>query len=239
MSLALAVMIVLIVLVIAALAVFLIATIVQLVKINRGLAAVISSVGEIAAKTAPVNGVLDAINGTLITGRNLLEGLFLKKAGDDAGGLVESVFPGEGAKFQQRVGRGGPVHNIGPTYPRGAAILASLLGTPPPAAEAAAPPPAHGTPEGRIRLSPRSPSGGVATAPPPAPAPPPAVAAPPAADAPPPTPGRITLRSRAAPMISAQPASSPAQPGPGASGATEDASVPGRASARGSRPWER
>lgn len=239
MSLALAVMIVLIVVVILALAVFLIATIAQLVKINRGLATVISSVGEIAAKTAPVNGVLDAINGTLITGRNLLEGLFLKKAGDDAGGLVESVFPGEGAKFQRRVGRGGPVHNIGPTYPRGAAILASLLGAPPPAAEAAAPPPAHGTPEGRIRLSPRSPSGGVATAPPPAPAPPPAAAAPPAADAPPPTPGRITLRSRAAPMISAQPASSPAQPGPGSSGATEDASVPGRVSVRGGRPWER
>lgn len=126
MSLALAVMILLIVLIIAALAIYLIATIVQLVKINRGLAVVIGSVGEIVAKSAPVNGVLDAINGNLVAGRNLLENLFLKKGGDDCGGLVESLFPGEGAKFLQRVGRRGPVVNTGVVYTRGTQILASL-----------------------------------------------------------------------------------------------------------------
>ncbi len=91
----------------------------QLVKINKGLAVVIGGVGEIVAKTAPVNGVLDAINGNLVAGRNLLENLFIKKAGDDAGGLVESLFPGEGAKFLQRVGRRGPVINTGIVYTRG------------------------------------------------------------------------------------------------------------------------
>lgn len=126
MSLALAVMILLITAIIAALALFLIATIVQLVKINQGLAVVIGGVGEIVAKTAPVNGVLDAINGNLVAGRNLLENLFIKKAGDDAGGLVESLFPGEGAKFLQRVGRRGPVVNTGVVYTRGVVILASL-----------------------------------------------------------------------------------------------------------------
>ena len=176
MSLALAVMILLIVLIILALAIFLTATIAQLVKINRGLTVVIGAVGEIATKTAPVNGVLDAVNGTLVTGRDLLEGLFLKKAGDDAGGLVESVFPGEGSKFLQRVGRRGPVTHIGPKYPRGEAILASLLGAPAPAAPAA--PAVPTTPEGRIKLRSREFSG----APPPPPAP---AAAGGGADAPP------------------------------------------------------
>ena len=126
MSAALAVMILLITLIIAALAIYLINTIVELIKINRGLATVIGSVGEIVAKSAPVNGVVDAINGNLVAGRNLLENLFLKKAGDDCGGLVESLFPGEGAKFWQRVGRQGPVINTGIVYTRGTVILASL-----------------------------------------------------------------------------------------------------------------
>jgi hypothetical protein len=126
MSAALAVMILLIALIIAALAIYLINTIVELIKINKGLAVVIGSVGEIVAKSAPVNGVVDAINGNLVAGRNLLENLFLKKAGDDCGGLVESLFPGEGAKFWQRVGRQGPVLNTGIVYTRGTIILASL-----------------------------------------------------------------------------------------------------------------
>ncbi|MEA2217463.1 MAG: hypothetical protein QOJ35_89 [Solirubrobacteraceae bacterium] len=126
MSLALAVMILLIVLIIAALAIYLIATIGQLIRINRGLAIVIGGVGEIVAKTAPVNGVLDAINGNLVAGRNLLENLFVKKAGPDAPGLVESLFPGEGVKFNQRVGRRDPVINTGIVYTRGVVILASL-----------------------------------------------------------------------------------------------------------------
>ncbi|MDP1794280.1 MAG: hypothetical protein Q8K63_09110 [Acidimicrobiales bacterium] len=126
MSLALAVMILLIALIIAALAIYLIATIGELIKINKGLASVLNSVGEIVAKSAPVNGVVDAINGNLVAGRNLLENLFIKKAGSDTAGLVESLFPGEGAKFNQRVGKNYPVVNTGIVYTRGTQILASL-----------------------------------------------------------------------------------------------------------------
>lgn len=126
MSIELAVMILLITLIIAALALYLTATIAQLVKINRGLAVVIGGVGEIVAKTAPVNGVLDAINGNLVAGRNLLENLFIKKGGQDCAGLVESLFPGEGAKFNQRVRKNYPVVNTGIVYTRGTQILAAL-----------------------------------------------------------------------------------------------------------------
>jgi hypothetical protein len=135
-----AIIILLVAVIIAALALYLLVTIRLLFKINTGLDNTIVSVGEIVAKTAPVNGVLDAVNASLRLGRNVLEGLFLKKAGDDAAGLVESAFPGEGPRFLQRVGRRGPVANIGETYPRGEAILNSLLGAPAPAAPAAAPP---------------------------------------------------------------------------------------------------
>jgi hypothetical protein len=126
MSIELAVMILLIVLIIAALAIYLIATIFELIKITNGLSSVINSVGEIVQKTAPVNGVLEAINGNLVAGRNLLENLFVKKAGSDTAGLVESLFPGEGAKFNQRVGKNYPVVNTGIVYTRGTQILASL-----------------------------------------------------------------------------------------------------------------
>src|SRR5919112_372865 len=96
-----AIIILLIALVILALALYLIATIMELTKINNGLSEVLDGVVEIVTKTAPVNGVLDAINTTLVAGRDLLEGLALKKTGADAAGLVESCFPGEGQKFQR------------------------------------------------------------------------------------------------------------------------------------------
>jgi len=115
-----------VVLIILALAVYLIATIVHLFRINAGLDVVLASVDEIVAKTAPVNGVLDAINGTLVTARDALEGLHLKKGGPDAAGLVESLFPGEGANFLRRVGKSGKVVNVGTVYTRGVGILASL-----------------------------------------------------------------------------------------------------------------
>ena len=86
--------IILVALIIAALAIYLIATIIQLFKINAGLDVVLGKVGEIVAKSAPVNGVVDAINSNLVAGRDLLEGLLLKKAGPDSAGLVESLFPG-------------------------------------------------------------------------------------------------------------------------------------------------
>jgi hypothetical protein len=125
-SIQVAIIILLVVLIILALAVYLLATILELFKINAGLDVVLGKVGEIAAKTAPVNGVLDAINSNLVAGRNLLEGLLLKKAGPDSAGLVESLFPGEGQKFLQRVGRSGKVVNTGTVYTRGVGILASL-----------------------------------------------------------------------------------------------------------------
>jgi hypothetical protein len=174
MQFVVAVILLLIILIVLALAVYLIATIVELGKINRGLDRVLGGVSEIATKTAPVNGVLDAINRTLLAGRNLLEGLALKKAGPDAAGLVESCFPGEGQRFLQRIGRSGAVIAIGEEYDRGAAILNSLLGAgpapPPPLAtrqtQAAAAPPAPSAPPGRSsgRISLRRPSRPAATA---------------------------------------------------------------------------
>jgi hypothetical protein len=173
MEFVVAIILLLIILIVLALAVYLIATIVELGKINRGLDGVLGGVSEIATKTAPVNGVLDAINRTLHAGRDLLEGLALKKAGPDAAGLVESCFPGEGQRFLQRIGRSGAVVAIGEDYDRGAAILNSLLGAgpppPPPLAtrQAAAPAPsAPGRSSGRISLRRRSPAAGNPTPPP-------------------------------------------------------------------------
>jgi hypothetical protein len=121
-----ALIILLVAVIIAALALYLLATIVELFKINAGLDVVLGKVGEIVAKSSPVNGVVDNINNNLVTGRNLLENLLLKKAGPDSAGLVESLFPGEGAKFLQRVGKSGKVVNTGAVYTRGVGILASL-----------------------------------------------------------------------------------------------------------------
>jgi len=121
-----AIIIVLAVAIIAALALFLIATIVQLFRINAGLSVVLPLVGQIAAKTNPVNPVLDDINAELVVTRDALENLMLAKGGPDAAGLVESLFPGEGAKFLRRVNRPGKVVNVGAVYTRGVGILASL-----------------------------------------------------------------------------------------------------------------
>jgi hypothetical protein len=187
MELPVAIIILVIALIVLALAVYLIATIAELRKINANLYDVIDGVGEIATKTAPVNGVLDAINGTLVAGRDLLEGLALKKAGGDAAGLVESCFPGEGQRFLQRIGRSGAVIAIGEDYDRGTATLNALLGVTP---EPPPPPPAAAS-------FPPGPSVAVRSG------------------------GRISLRKKSRP-----PAVTPA------------ASVPGRVSAKGSRPWE-
>jgi hypothetical protein len=112
--------------IIAELALFLIATIVQLFKINAGLSVVLPLVGQIVAKTNPVNPVVDDINANLVVTRDALENLMLKKAGPDSAGLVESLFPGEGAKFLRRVNRSGKVINVGTVYTRGVGILAGL-----------------------------------------------------------------------------------------------------------------
>jgi hypothetical protein len=227
MELPVAVIIVVITLIVLALAVYLVATIAELRKINAGLYRVLDGVGEIATKTAPVNGVLDAINRTLVAGRDLLEGLALKKAGPDAAGLVESVFPGEGQRFLQRIGRSGAVVTIGEDYDRGAAILNSLLGAgpappPPSAASTAAPAPAA-TPA--PAAAPRGGNGGSG--------------------------GRITLRTSSPPAPAAGPPPPPPPPAGGTRGgggrislrksgppAPAPTSAPGRISTRSARPWE-
>ncbi|MDQ3708246.1 MAG: hypothetical protein M3387_02880 [Actinomycetota bacterium] len=112
--------------IIAAAAIYLLATIMQLFKINSGLSVVLPLVGQIVQKTAPVNPVVDDINANLVVTRDALENLMLKKAGPDSAGLVESLFPGEGAKFLRRTGRSGKVVNVGTVYTRGVGILAGL-----------------------------------------------------------------------------------------------------------------
>jgi uncharacterized protein (DUF58 family) len=112
--------------IIAAAAIYLISTIMQLFKINAGLSVVLPLVGQIVQKTAPVNPVVDDINANLVVTRDALENLMLKKAGPDSAGLVESLFPGEGAKFLRRVNRSGKVVNVGTVYTRGVGILAGL-----------------------------------------------------------------------------------------------------------------
>ncbi len=126
MEIQVAIIILLSTVIIAELALFLIATIVQLFKINSGLSVVLPLVGQVVAKTTPVNPVLDDINDNLVVTRDALENLMLKKAGPDSAGLVESLFPGEGAKFLRRVNRTGKVVNVGTVYTRGVGILASL-----------------------------------------------------------------------------------------------------------------
>src|SRR3954464_15935724 len=87
-------MVVPVVLIVLALVYFLVATILELRKIASGLDEVIASVGEIVEKSAPVNGVVTAINEQLDAGVDLLEGLLVKKAGlTDAMALIDSVYP--------------------------------------------------------------------------------------------------------------------------------------------------
>jgi hypothetical protein len=126
MEIQVAIIILLVAVIIAELAIYLIATIQQLFTINAGLAVVLPLVGQIIQKTAPVNPVVDDINANLVITRDALENLMLKKAGPDSAGLVESLFPGEGAKFLKRVNRTGKVINVGTVYTRGVGILAGL-----------------------------------------------------------------------------------------------------------------
>ena len=87
-----------VVLIVLALVYYLVSTILALQKITKGLDEVIGSVVEIVEKTAPVNGVVDSINGQLDAGVDLLEGLLVQKAGmQDAIGLVEGLYAGSAA----------------------------------------------------------------------------------------------------------------------------------------------
>ncbi len=91
------VMVIAVVLIVLALVYYLLSTIVALRKITKGLDEVIADVSGIVEKSAPVNGIVTAINEQLDAGVDLLEGLLVKKTGlVDAVGLVESVYPGSG-----------------------------------------------------------------------------------------------------------------------------------------------
>ena len=121
--------IVLALVVVLALVYYLVATIVQLRKITAGLDEVIASVGEIVQKSAPVNDVVNNINGQLDAGVDLLEGLLVQKAGmDDAVGLVEGLYAGLGRagfrNFPESATTKAP--RIGEVYTKGTLTLARL-----------------------------------------------------------------------------------------------------------------
>jgi hypothetical protein len=124
-----AVLIVAVLLIVLALVYYLVSTIVALRRITAGLDDVITGVGEIVEKSAPVNGVVNAINEQLDAGVDLLEGLLVKKAGlRDAVGLIDSVYPGAGASglrnFPESTDVDAP--RIGEVYTRGTLTLARL-----------------------------------------------------------------------------------------------------------------
>jgi hypothetical protein len=118
-----------VVLIVVALVVYLVAVIVQLRKITGGLDEVISHVGEIVQKSAPVNDVVTAINEQLDAGVDLLEGLLVKKAGlTDAVGLVDGLYAGAAAagfrNFPESATLEAP--RIGEVYTKGTLTLARL-----------------------------------------------------------------------------------------------------------------
>jgi hypothetical protein len=123
------VLIVTVVLIVLALVYYLVSTILALREITNGLDEVIASVGEIVEKSAPVNGVVTAINEQLDAGVDLLEGLLVKKAGmDDALGLVDGLYPGAAAagfrQFPESASITPP--RIAEVYTKGTLTLARL-----------------------------------------------------------------------------------------------------------------
>jgi hypothetical protein len=129
MSAAGAVFLVAVLLIVLALVYFLVSTIVALRRITAGLDTVIEHVGEIVEKSAPVNGVVTAINGQLDAGVDLLEGLLVKKAGMvDAMGLVEGLYPGSAAAGLRAFPESADVKapRIGEVYTKGTLTLARL-----------------------------------------------------------------------------------------------------------------
>lgn len=123
------VLIVGVVLVVAALAAFLLPTIAALRSISRGLDEAIANVGELIAKTEPVEAVVEDINGHLDQAVDALEGLLVKKAGlRDALGLIDSLYPGAAAAGVRADPDSGKLvpPRIGEVYTRGVLTLARL-----------------------------------------------------------------------------------------------------------------
>jgi hypothetical protein len=90
---------------------------------------VISNVGEILAKTEPVEPVVADINDNLDAAVSALEGLLVKKAGlDDAMGLVDGLYPGAAAAGLRDFPESGEITppRIGEVYTKGTLTLARL-----------------------------------------------------------------------------------------------------------------
>ena len=124
-----AVTILAVVLIVLALVFYLVSVIVELRKITKGLDEVIVHVGEIVQKSAPVNGIVNAINEQLDAGVDALEGLLVKKAGmADAVGLVEGLYAGSAAAGFRNFPESATVQapRIGEVYTRGTLTLARL-----------------------------------------------------------------------------------------------------------------
>jgi hypothetical protein len=124
-----AVTILAVLLIVVALVFYLVSVIVQLRKITAGLDVVITHVGEIVQKSAPVNGVVTTINEQLDAGVDLLEGLLVKKAGiTDAVGLVDGLYAGAGAAGFRQFPESSTITapRIGEVYTRGTLTLARL-----------------------------------------------------------------------------------------------------------------
>jgi hypothetical protein len=123
------VMIVAVALIVLALVYYLVSTIVALRRISAGLDEVVSAVGEIIEKSAPVNQVVADINHELDAGVDLLEGLLVKKAGlADAMGVIESVYPGAAASGLRNFpgSAEGDRPRVGEVYTKGTLTLARL-----------------------------------------------------------------------------------------------------------------
>jgi len=128
-SAAAVVFIVAVVLIVLALVFYLVSTILALRRITAGLDEVIAGVGEIVDKSAPVNGVVAAINEQLDAGVDLLEGLLVKKAGmRDAVGLIEGLYAGAAASGLRNFPDSTEVDapRIGEVYTKGTLTLARL-----------------------------------------------------------------------------------------------------------------
>jgi hypothetical protein len=123
------VLIITVVLIVLALVFYLVSTIVQLRAITNGLDEVIGNVGEILAKTEPVEPVVADINENLDAAVSALEGLLVKKAGmDDSMGLIDGLYPGAAAAGLREFPESGEITppRIGEVYTKGTLTLARL-----------------------------------------------------------------------------------------------------------------
>src|SRR6185436_12974639 len=123
------VLIIAVVLIVLALVYYLVSTIVQLRAITNGLDEVIGNVGDILAKTEPVEPVVTDINANLDAAVSALEGLLVKKAGmDDAMGLVDGLYPGAAAAGLRDFPESREITppRIGEVYTKGTLTLARL-----------------------------------------------------------------------------------------------------------------